>query len=402
MNTYNLACPPKCISIGIEGENSFRTINMDVSKLMAEHPDGIATAVFERPDGESYTPANISFADNIVSWVVADEDVAFEGDGAIEYRVIDGDIVGKAPMILVNIAPGVKGSEEIPSPPKPDWTVVAEKIKKLIGNLDNLETETKKNLVAAINEVLSKGGGGSAILAMRVEGGYIQYTTDNKTWKNLIAVSELKGAKGDAFTYEDFTPEQLAALKGAPGQDGADGAPGEDGADGADGKSAYEIAVDNGFDGTEAEWLASLKGADGQDGAPGADGQNGEDGADGANGKSAYEIAVEQGFVGTKAEWLASLKGADGADGQPRRATVTLAAASWANKAQTVTVQGVSADETAQLIQPVPASASMAAYYDAGVIATGQAENSLTFSCEEVPTADLTVYVVITEVSADA
>ena len=30
-----------------------------------------------------------------------------------------------------------------------------------------------------------------------------------------------------------------------------------------DGKSAYEIAVNNGFEGTEAQWLASLKGADG-------------------------------------------------------------------------------------------------------------------------------------------
>ena len=84
------------------------------------------------------------------------------------------------------------------------------------------------------------------------------------------------------------------------------------------------------------------------------------------------------------------------------RTAVTLAAASWVNKTQTVTVQGILADESAQLIQPVPASASMAAYYDAGVLATGQAANSLTFSCEEVPTADLTVYIVITEVSANA
>lgn len=29
---------------------------------------------------------------------------------------------------------------------------------------------------------------------------------------------------------------------------------------GADGKSAYEIAVDNGFEGTVEEWLGSLKG----------------------------------------------------------------------------------------------------------------------------------------------
>ena len=35
----------------------------------------------------------------------------------------------------------------------------------------------------------------------------------------------------------------------------------------------------------------------------------------GKDGKSAYEIAVEHGFVGTEAEWLESLKGADGKDG---------------------------------------------------------------------------------------
>lgn len=40
-----------------------------------------------------------------------------------------------------------------------------------------------------------------------------------------------------------------------------------------------------------------------------APGQRESTGADGA---SAYEIAVAAGFVGTQAEWLASLKGADG------------------------------------------------------------------------------------------
>lgn len=50
---------------------------------------------------------------------------------------------------------------------------------------------------------------------------------------------------------------------------------------GADGKSAYEIAVENGFVGTETEWLASLKGAPGKDGADGAPGAPGKDGKDG-------------------------------------------------------------------------------------------------------------------------
>ena len=39
------------------------------------------------------------------------------------------------------------------------------------------------------------------------------------------------GEKGDPFTYEDFTAEQLAALKG---KDGVDGKDGQDGADGKD------------------------------------------------------------------------------------------------------------------------------------------------------------------------
>ena len=50
------------------------------------------------------------------------------------------------------------------------------------------------------------------------------------------------------------------------GSDGYTPVKGIDYFDGVNGKSAYQIAVDNGFIGTEAEWLASLRGADGKDG----------------------------------------------------------------------------------------------------------------------------------------
>lgn len=42
-----------------------------------------------------------------------------------------------------------------------------------------------------------------------------------------------------------------------------------------DGKSAYELAVDNGYTGTEAEWLESLKGSDGEQGVAGERGEDG-------------------------------------------------------------------------------------------------------------------------------
>lgn len=47
---------------------------------------------------------------------------------------------------------------------------------------------------------------------------------------------------------------------------------------GKDGKSAQQIALDNGFIGTETAWLESLKGERGTDGINGIDGQNGTDG----------------------------------------------------------------------------------------------------------------------------
>lgn len=84
----------------------------------------------------------------------------------------------------------------------------------------------------------------------------------------------------------------------------------------------------------------------------------------------------------------------------PKSVSVTLTASGWDStaKTQTATVTGVLDDETKQLITPTPALASQAAYYAAGILCTGQAAGSLMFTCKEVPTADLTVYVVIQEV----
>lgn len=80
--------------------------------------------------------------------------------------------------------------------------------------------------------------------------------------------------KGDeALTLsKGFVKKTLGGAGALKGQDG------KDGADGVDGKSAYEIALDNGYEGSEAEWIESLKGADGKDGTNGKDGTDGKDG----------------------------------------------------------------------------------------------------------------------------
>lgn len=69
-----------------------------------------------------------------------------------------------------------------------------------------------------------------------------------------------------------------------PGPPGATGATGPAGADGEDGLSAYQVAVANGFVGSEAAWLESLQGEDGEDGDDGAAGPAGPAGPQGIQG----------------------------------------------------------------------------------------------------------------------
>ena len=73
------------------------------------------------------------------------------------------------------------------------------------------------------------------------------------------------------------------------------------------GKSAYQLAVDNGFVGTESEWLESLT-------AYGVAKKGGYSGtqAEWLESLSAYGVAKKGGYTGTQAEWLESLKAENG------------------------------------------------------------------------------------------
>ena len=90
-----------------------------------------------------------------------------------------------------------------------------------------------------------------------------------------------QGPKGDAFTYSDFTAEQLAALKGEKGDTGAQGPKGD-------------------------------KGDTGAQGPQGETGPQGPAGADGAAGQSAYAAAQAGGYTDTQANFYADLAAVQG------------------------------------------------------------------------------------------
>ena len=72
---------------------------------------------------------------------------------------------------------------------------------------------------------------------------------------------------------------------------------------GADGKSAYEIAVEQGFEGDINEWLESLKGERGEQGLQGPQGEQGPAGEDGAQGPPGKDGTNGADGFGTEAQY---------------------------------------------------------------------------------------------------
>lgn len=90
-----------------------------------------------------------------------------------------------------------------------------------------------------------------------------------------------------------------------------------------------------------------------------------------------------------------------GASSPPKVITIVLLQDQWINNEQIVSVSGVSSVEGEQLIQPVPYINDQSDYINSIVICKSQSDNSLTFSCAEVPSKNLNVYIVIQEVATE-
>ena len=156
------------------------------------------------------------------------------------------------------------------------------------------EEDSDMGDISATARVVEDGGSVNAsVTAVEVSSGTrLDFTFSNiKGAKGDTGATGPQGVAGPAGATGPQGPTGLTGATGAQGPKGDTGATGATGAKGDNGASAYEIAVDDGFEGTEEEWLASLKG------------------------DSAYAVAVDEGFEGTEQEWLDSLVGPTGPQG---------------------------------------------------------------------------------------
>ncbi len=232
------------------------------------------------------------------------------------------------------------------------------------------------NIIGELKGESGEQGKDADNISIRAYDGFIQFMRESESvWTNLVALADLKGEVGtEGKSIELLVEDGYIKWKRTGGNSWINLVELSDlkGIQGETGKSAYEIAKENGFEGSVLEWLDSLKGKDAKQividikdgyivwryedetswnnlislsslkGDKGDDGKSIElkifenkihwrvdggnwvelisieilRGAQGSNGKSAYEIAIENGFRGSEKDWLDSLKGEAGEKGE--------------------------------------------------------------------------------------
>lgn len=256
----------------------------------AYHISDGCTAVFraKKPDG-TILFNSCTINGNAVEYIFTSQTVAAVGIVECEVTLADAD------------------GKQITSP---RFALIVENVLYSDDEVESANEFTK------LQEALAKVSGlDSASISMRVDGGYIQYSTDNgKTWVNLIAEADLKGDKGD---------------KGDKGADGVDGVNGKDGAPGKDGKDGtngitphigengnwYIGNTDTGKPSRGEQGVKGDKGDKGADGAPGAKGDTGAIGPQGPKGDTGQQGPKgEKGDTGPQG--LQGIQGVQGPQGE--------------------------------------------------------------------------------------
>lgn len=194
------------IALGKQGEN--QAVRVTLPNIRAG--SGSILLLHQRAADQQPYPVPVVEADGGIIWTVSSTDTAYPGRGQAELQWLGADgAVVKSVTYQTNTLRALNAPGAVPDEPLKPYTQAVAR-----------DAQAAKDAAASATE---------AALSAGASAGQAWLSADNaaKTLKKLE----------DGIASGDFR--------------------------GQDGKSAYQLAVDAGFDGTETQWLESLKGAPG-------------------------------------------------------------------------------------------------------------------------------------------
>ena len=203
------------IEVGKQGENGATQVVFDVSEMIETYGSGTAYVVVQRRgDAEPYLLDNTSQSGDKVTWTVSNVDTDVYGTGRVQLFWLINEQVAKTVTYQFYVEEALHDPQDAPVVPG-GW------ISDEIGNLDNLTTTAKANLVAAINEVNSKAATNTTAI-----GTLANLTTTEKS--NLVGainevnedVSDVKEELGDLSDLETTDKSDLVSAINEAAQSG--------------------------------------------------------------------------------------------------------------------------------------------------------------------------------------
>ena len=293
------------IHIGRRGEN--QAIQIVWTNILENwrtmYGEGVVQLAVRRPKDTAPYPVACEVSGNDVMWTIQAADTAQSGVGECELSYIVDAVLVKSQTWNTMIARSLTGAGTVEPPSEPAKTWFT-KIQTEIGNLEDLETGDKSNLVAAINEVAQSVGTSDhtklenrdaddqhpmsaitgltdALAGKQPTGNYLtqddlQDATD-KALAQAKASGEFDGATGPQGPQGERGPKGDTGPQGPKGETGPQGFPGEKGPQGPKG--------DVGPQGPKGD--TGPRGPQGEQGPQGDTGPKGDTGPAGAAGTNA-------------------------------------------------------------------------------------------------------------------
>lgn len=185
--------------------DSKRHIQLDFAFMTKGWSDCIKTVVFKTCDGiEASKMLNENNTMRLPTKIAAAESFTVSVFGVN----LTDDI--RITTNLVEVILGESGYSEVGEIEEPPPSVYEQILEKL-ENIGEIDPEAVDK---AVREYLENNP-----VEVDLTGYYTKEEIDGKGYITEDDLPDLKGEKGDPFTYDDFTPEQLEALKGKDGND---------------------------------------------------------------------------------------------------------------------------------------------------------------------------------------